>query len=109
MADDGGLFSSAGFHVPELAAGLSGGIVKALFSRGRQLAELIPAALGGALTANFLAAPFGHFVGKMLGMDPVGTGVAGFVVGLTAMSICQQLISGVGSLTQRLRNGGPNV
>lgn len=106
---DGGIFDSAGFHVPDLAAGLSGGIVRSLFAK-EGIVQILTSALGGALTANYLAGPFSALVGNIvLRGEPLSRDVSAFVVGLTAMTICQQLITRVGSLAQQRLRGGTDV
>jgi hypothetical protein len=105
MPDD--IFSSAGFRVPELAAGLSGGVVKALFAK-ESIGSVLTSALGGALTANYLSGTFSHLWGKILS-DPLDPGVSGFLVGLTAMTLCQALIARIGRTAKRWTNGANDV
>ena len=92
--------SGIGVRVPELVSGFAGGLVKILFTRGARPAELIASAIGGALTSNYLSETFSHLVGKAIG-EGLDLGVAGFVVGLTAMTICQKVIVVVGDWVNR--------
>lgn len=104
MANGGDLFTSAGFRVPELVAGLSGGIVRALWAK-EGLGSLLTSACGGALTANFISGTFSHLISKILG-EPLDPGVSGFLVGLTAMTLCQAAIGKISDMAKRWSNGG---
>jgi hypothetical protein len=78
------VLSSVGIKVPDLAAGFGGGAINALwFQRGKPL-DVVSSVVGGAITANFLTGTVSH----VSGLEP---GAAGFLVGLTAMVICQGL------------------
>lgn len=84
----GDVLATVGIKVPDLAAGFGGGVINALwFQRGKPL-DVVTSVVGGAITANFLTGT----VSKISGLEP---GAAGFLVGLTAMVICQGLFSKV--------------
>lgn len=85
-----------GLHAKTLIAGFSGGVVHALVFKQREPLAVIGSVLTGTLTANFLAPVVAHYVG-----DWLGDGGSAFVVGLTAMAICQSVMSLV---TARMRN-----
>ena len=76
------VLSSVGIKVPDLAAGFGGGAINALwFQRGKPI-DVVSSVMGGAITANFLTGSVAHITG-------LEVGAAGFLVGLTAMAICQ--------------------
>lgn len=76
-----------GIKVPDLIAGIAGGMVNAiLFQRSAPWAAAASVVAGG-LTANYMAEP----TAKMFAMN---VGPAGFVIGLTAMIVCQGLMAG---------------
>lgn len=77
-----------GVKIPDLIAGSLGGVVKALMVQREQPIETIVSGIAGGLTANYL----GEMVADKIGM---GRGAACFVVGLTAMLICQSIINRV--------------
>lgn len=61
-------------------------MVNALFFQRTNPGAAIASVLGGAITANYLAQTASH-------VASIDTGVAGFVVGMTAMAICQGLLN----------------
>lgn len=77
-----------GLNAKTLIAGFSGGVVHALVFKQREPLAVIGSVLTGTLTANFLAPVASHYVG-----DWLGDGGCGFVVGLTAMAICQGMVA----------------
>lgn len=92
----GDFLQDIGVKVPDLFAGLAGGVVRTLFdySNFKPLVTIL-SAISGALTANYLAATFAAGFDKLFhswfGVD-LDHGVAGFIVGLTAMTLCQAII-----------------
>lgn len=95
MSGTGEIFAWLGIKLPDLVAGFMGGVVNALFFvKGRPI-DVISSLVGGALTANYMTASVSH----TLGLD---VGVAGFVVGVTAMAICQSMFSVASSWTTRM-------
>lgn len=92
--------NAVGVKVTDVAAGFAGGIVNALFFiKNLTPRDVIASIIGGALTTAYLAPP----AAKMLGTD---SSVVGFIIGLTAMAICQQLILLVPGWFKRFQ-GGP--
>lgn len=84
MAPD--FLATIGIRIPDLVAGFAGGVVNALFfQRGRPL-DAVASLIGGAITANYMTASVSHIAG-------IDMGVSGFVVGVTAMRICQGLFN----------------
>lgn len=77
-----------GLNAQRLIAGFSGGVVHALVFKQREPLAVIGSVMVGMLTANFLAPVASHYVG-----DWLGNGGCAFIVGLTAMAICQGLVS----------------
>ena|SRR6266702_1050268 len=83
MADD--LLVTLGLKVKDLIAGFSGGIVYAFMSKRSGMWSIIGSVTIGALTSNYLGASVVKFTG-------LGEEVAGFIVGLCGMTICQKII-----------------
>lgn len=77
-----------GLNAQRLIAGFSGGVVHALVFKQRDAAAVIASVLTGTLTANFLSPIAARYVGTWL-----GDGGCAFIVGLTAMAICQGMVS----------------
>lgn len=96
---DPDFLKEVGLKAPDLFAGLSGGIVRTLFETRFKPVVTILSAVSGGLTANFLAQPFSVGFDKIFsawfGGVSIDHGVAGFFVGLTAMTICQSIIAKV--------------
>lgn len=91
----GDLLAAIGIKIPDLVAGFAGGVVNALFfQRGKPL-DVVASLIGGAVTANYMTSA----VSKITGTD---TGVAGFIVGVTAMAICQGLFAAVQSRMKKV-------
>lgn len=83
MADD--FLRELGINVPNLIAGLSGGIVNAFVFKRSDPWSVIGSVVVGALTANYLSGPIGSYLGT-------GGGAASFIVGLAGMAICQGIV-----------------
>lgn len=94
--DPGGL-ESVGVRLSDLVAGFGGGVVNALFFQRTSPGGALASVIGGAITANFLTGLAVDIVGQHL--QP---GVAGFIVGMTAMAICQGLFVVVNNWIKRL-------
>lgn len=97
MADD--FLKEIGIRIPDLFAGLAGGVVRTLFDSRFKPVFTILSAVSGGLTANYLAEPFAIGFNKLfsvwMGGATVDHGVSGFFVGLTAMTLCQAIIAKV--------------
>lgn len=76
-----------GIKVPDLVAGMFGGIVKALVFQREGPGETIVSAIIGALTANYL----GTLIAEKIGVEKA-IGAVCFATGITAMVICQVII-----------------
>lgn len=94
-----------GLNAKSLVAGFSGGVVHALVFKQREPLGVVGSVLTGTLTANFLSPVAAHYVGTWL-----GDGGSAFLVGLTAMALCQGLVSIVStrvrSAAGKLRSNG---
>lgn len=88
-----------GIKVPDLLAGFFGGVVHAFVFQRSKPAEAVASVVVGALTANYISESAQYYF-KGLALN--GGGVS-FVVGLTAMAICQGIMSAVRS---RIPKGG---
>lgn len=87
-----------GLNAKLLVAGFAGGVVHALVFKQAEPAAVVGSVITGTLTANFLAPVVSHYTGGWID----GGGCA-FIVGLTAMVICQGLVSIV---TSRMKDTG---
>ncbi len=76
-----------GIKVPDLVAGIFGGIVKALVFHRDKPFETVFAAIVGGLTANYL----GEIIASKIGLID-SRGAICFAVGISAMVICQMII-----------------
>ena len=76
-----------GLHAKVLIAGFSGGVVYSLVVKHHRPISVVGSAVAGTLTANYLGPVAAHF-----GPDWFNDEGRGFVVGLTAMAICQGLV-----------------
>jgi len=74
-----------GITIKHLVAGFCGGVVSALLMRNVSTWQALSSVLIGTLTANFFTDHATRYLG-------IGDGAAGFLIGLTAMVICQKLI-----------------
>lgn len=89
-----------GVRVTDLVSGFAGGVVNALFfMKNATPRDVVASVIGGAITTAYLA----PWVARQMGTD---TSVIGFIIGLTAMAICQQLLSLVPGWVQKFRGGG---
>lgn len=102
MPDDPGLFAMLGVKVPNMFAGLAGGIVGAWVTRAAGVATILGYIVCGALTANFLASPALHIL-----PDWVGEGGAGFIIGLGAMAICASILGAIAKWTPSIGGKAP--
>ena len=97
------VLSAIGVKITDVVAGLAGGIVNALFFiKSLTPRDVIASILGGSITTAYLA----PVVGKTMGTD---SQVVGFIIGLTAMAICQQLILMVPGWFKRFQGGPKDV
>lgn len=87
MSDPGdpGFWLSMGIRTPDLIAGFAGGVVNAFVFKRSDPMSIIGSMIVGALTANYLTEPVGHYLGT-------SGGSSAFVVGLAGMAICQGIV-----------------
>lgn len=84
-SDDPSLLVQIGVKLPDLVAGFGGGVVNAIVFKRSDPGSIIGSMIVGALTANYLAESFGHFLGT-------GQGSSAFIVGVAGMAICQGIV-----------------
>ena len=72
-----------GLNAARLIAGFCGGVVHAFVFKQANPMAIVGSVLTGTLTANFLGAAANHYIGFL------GDGGSAFIVGLSAMAICQ--------------------
>jgi len=75
-----------GLNAVRLIAGFSGGAVHALVFKQREPMAVVASVVTGTLTANFLSPLIAHYIPWL------GDGACAFLVGLTAMALCQGLV-----------------
>lgn len=85
MADDPGFLVWLGVKMPDLIAGFAGGVVNAFVFKRADPVSIVGSMIVGALTANYLSEPVGHYLGT-------SGGAAAFIVGLAGMAICQGIV-----------------
>lgn len=88
------LQSLIGIKLTHLLAGVAGGVVRAFLAGGSWVAA-VSSVVVGSLTAGYLTAPV--YKGAQswfpaLGNDPSSEHAIGFLVGLTAMLICEGVL-----------------
>lgn len=74
-----------GIRLNDVIAGFAGAVVSALLSRNVTAWQAVATVVIGTLTAAYFTEPAARWAG-------VSDGPAGFLVGLTAMIVCQTLI-----------------
>lgn len=103
MADGGGGWQGLGISLPLLVAGFAGGMVNALFFKRTDPSAFVASLVGGALTANYLGPLAATAIGRYI---ETGAGAPAFIVGVTAMAICQGLVAGAKNLRWGKTPGG---
>ncbi len=81
-----------GFTAKLLSAGFAGGVVHVFVFKQTDARAVVGSILTGTLTANFLAPAASHYIGNWL-----GDGGTAFIVGLSAMVICQGIVFAIRS------------
>jgi predicted MFS family arabinose efflux permease len=79
-----------GLNAGRLIAGFCGGVVHAFVFRQTEPLAVVGSVLTGTLTANFLGIAAGHYIGTWF-----GDGGSAFIVGLSAMAICQGIVAAI--------------
>lgn len=85
MADEVSWAITLGIKMPDLVAGLAGGVVNAFVFKRSDPISIIGSMVVGAFTANYLSEPINHYVGT-------SGGAGAFIVGLAGMAICQGIV-----------------
>lgn len=85
MAGEPGFLVQIGINIQDALAGFAGGVVNAFVFKRSDPYSVIGSMVVGALTANYLSGPVGHYTGT-------SGGAAAFVVGLAGMAICQGIV-----------------
>ncbi len=90
-----------GFDAARLLAGFSGGVVHAFMFRQRDPYTVAGSIIAGTLTANYLSVPASVYMGNW-----VGEGGTAFILGLTAMIVCQGIITAAKVWKPRQKESG---
>jgi len=88
-----------GIKIPDLVAGMFGGVVKALVFHREKPAETVFSGVVGGLTANYL----GEGIAEKI---CYGRGAVCFAVGIAAMVICQVILERVRAFRDNKSGGG---
>lgn len=83
-----------GIKVPDLVAGMLGGVVKALVFHRENPGETVVSGIVGGLTANYLGEALAGKIG-------FGLGATCFAVGISAMVLCQVIIDRARKLQEK--------
>jgi hypothetical protein len=81
-------FNQIGWDLKMMAAGFCGGVLHAIVFKADTFLQAFLSILAGSLTANYA----GLYISKFFGTTE---GFGGFIVGLTAIFICQGIIEAV--------------
>lgn len=85
MSEELGFLAQIGIRMPDLIAGLAGGVVNSFVFKRADPWSIIGSLVVGALTANYLSEPVNHYLGT-------SAGAGSFIVGLAGMAICQGIV-----------------
>jgi len=77
-----------GLSAQRMIAGFAGGVVHVFVFRQTMPIVVIGSIVSGTLTANYLGAVVARYVGSW-----IGDGGSAFIVGLSAMALCQGIVS----------------
>jgi hypothetical protein len=88
MSDD--FWSSIGFHLKDLVAGVAGGAARSFLFRKFKPWAIIGSVVVGGISANYLASVVSNFLGTPLLPSA-------FIVGLAGMELCGRIIESAGS------------
>lgn len=77
-----------GLNAQRLIAGFAGGVVHAFAFKQADPWAVVGSVVAGTFTANFLGPAAFHYIGPW-----VGDGGSAFVVGLSAMAVCQEIVA----------------
>lgn len=83
-----------GIKLPDLVAGMLGGVVKALVFHRDKPGETVVSGIVGGLTANYLGEALSSKVG-------FGLGATCFAVGISAMVLCQVILDRARKLQEK--------
>ena len=83
------MLAEVGLRASDLVAGFLGGMSSVFFMRDIRPWQAVGSVFVGCVTAGYLSG----VASKLLGIDLGNGGAASFVIGLTAMALCQGLIS----------------
>lgn len=81
-----------GIKLPDMLAGMFGGIVKALMFHKDQPFDAVIATVVGAITANYMGEGIAAKLTEWVPWMAPSRGAACFITGIVAMIVCQVLI-----------------
>lgn len=92
-------FIELGIKLPDVVSGFLGGVVNAFIMRDSRPWSVIASVLTGAIAANYLVEPVARYLS-------LTHGPTGFLIGLTAMVLCQGALSAARKWRPFTTNGG---
>lgn len=92
-------FIRLGIKLPDLVAGLAGGVVNAVVFKRSDPWSIVGSMIVGALTANYLSESISRYLGT-------SGGAGAFIVGLAGMAICQGIVEAAKSWRPFSGNNG---
>ena len=99
MMDFRNVLLELGIRLPDLLAGFAGGVAHAFVIKDSNPFMVLGSVVVGALAANYLVEPAAVYFN-------LSRGPAGFIIGLTAMVLCQGLIAAAKSWRPFKKGGG---
>jgi uncharacterized membrane protein YeaQ/YmgE (transglycosylase-associated protein family) len=95
LPDEPSVLTFLGIRLPDMLAGLAGGVVNAFLFKRLDPWSVVGSIVVGTLTANYLGSSIGKILDPVLGSFSPGSGGSAFIVGLTSMAICQSIMDAV--------------
>lgn len=93
MLHDPATLTVLGIKLYHVAAGLAGGMVRAIVRPGTSLWQGLGACVVGALTAAYITPVAAPWAQDYFGSEAVGIeGATGFVLGLAGMAFCEGIL-----------------
>lgn len=101
-ADMKGILAELGIRLPDIIAGLSGGVVNAVVFKRTSPFGFIGSVIVGAVTANYLGPTASQYLGTL-------SGAGSFLVGMAGMVICQSVIAAASKWKPQIGGGNGNA
>jgi len=96
------MLTELGIRLPDLIAGIGGGVVNAVVFKRTHPFGFIGSIVVGAVTANYLGPTASQYLGTL-------SGAGSFLVGLAGMVICQSIIAAAQKWRPTIGGGNGNA